>query len=298
MKEARRADASIVHFCDGVVPIVRSIPTVVAVHDLSVVTRPRWHPIKRWARIPLVVLSPRLADAVIVPSTATADELMRVTGLSAARITVSPYAPQHNVTVATRAAVDATRTKYGLSSADYIVSVGTIEPRKNHVRLIEAFEIAWQRNDLPRDVRLVVTGRPGWDYRRVLRAAEASAAAKQISILGFVDEVAMSALLTGARAAAYVSLYEGFGLPVVEAMACGTPTVTSNVSSMPEIAGDAGFLVDPFDSSSIARGLARAFEAGRDRETIARRSKQQAAKFSWRRAAVECLDVYARVSQE
>lgn len=294
MRDVAAAGAALAHFSDGVVPFRRSLPAVLTVHDLSVLTMPRSHPMRRWSRAPLVALSPRLANRVIVPSTATADEVMRVCGVSARRIRVSPYAPRQDV-APTWSEVEAVTRRLGLAPDGYVLALGTVEPRKNHVRLIQAFGLAIQTGRLPRDLRLVIAGRLGWRHGSVSRAIESSPVRHRIESLGFVADSDIPCLLSGARMSCYISLYEGFGLPVVESLACGTPTVTSNRSSMPEVAGEAGFLVDPLDPLSIANGMAAAYEAGNDRPSIAQASRAQAAKFSWSRAARETVDVYRDV---
>jgi glycosyltransferase involved in cell wall biosynthesis len=187
-------------------------------------------------------------------------------------------------------------TKYGLEPYRYVQVLGTIEPRKNHLRLIAAFERLAATRDIEDDVRLVIAGRPGWGASAVLAAIDESPVRKRIDRLGYVPATDVVALMSGAGAVAYVSLYEGFGLPVVEALACGAPTVTSNVSSMPEVAGDAGFLVDPFNETDIARGLLEALTAGAtDRSIVAERGKAQAAGFSWSRAAASAQAIYERI---
>jgi len=292
--DAKRAGADIVHYSDGIVPVVRHGRTVLAVHDLSAVRLWRTHRAPRWARIPLVLISPRLADLVLVPSRATADEVVALCRIKASRIEIVPYAPQSDVGPADGDTIAAVLSRYALERHRYILALGTIEPRKNHLRLIRAFERLIERGALGSDVRLVIAGKPGWASGPVLRAVAESAVAQRILLPGYVPGADLPALMTGAGAVAYVSLYEGFGLPVVEALACGAPTVTSNVSSMPEIAGDAGFLVDPFDVDDIGRGLAEALEAGAtDPEVVSVTSLARASTFSWATTASAVVELYA-----
>ena len=295
MRDAATVEAGIAHFSDGVVPLRRDLPVVVTVHDLSVVRMLRNHPVKRWFRGPLVALSPRLASRVIVPSIATADEVMKICRVPARRIRVSPYAPRDGLAPANRSDILEVTARYGLEPEGYVLALGTVEPRKNHVRLVQAFGLAIHTGRLPSDLRMVIAGRFGWRHEPVSRAIESSPVRGQISTLGFVNDVDLASLLSGARMSCYISLYEGFGLPVVESLACGTPTVTSDRSSMPEVAGDAAFLVDPLDLVSIADGLAAAYEAGHDRPAIEAVSRRQAARFSWARAARETMEVYQDV---
>ena len=140
---------------------------------------------------------------------------------------------------------------------------------------------------------LAIAGKPGWGHQPVLQAIEESPARNRIRLLGYVSDDDLPALLTGAAVAAYVSLYEGFGLPVLEAMACGAPVLTSSVSSMPEVAGDAALLVDPYEVGSIARGLASLL--GEDASARARHrsaAMSRAAQFSWSRTARDTYALY------
>ena len=292
-RDVRRVRADVGHFCDGMVPLARRARTVVSVHDLSIVRAWRTHPIRRWSRIPFALVAPRIADLVIVPSRATADDVMRLTGTPARKIEVVPDAPQGRVRAPKREAVEATLRRRDLEPQGYILAVGAIEPRKNHVRLVGAFERLVASRAIPDRMSLVIAGPPGWRTRPILERIERSSASARIRRLGYVPADELSALLAGAAVVAYPSLFEGFGLPVIEALACGAPTVTSNLSSMPEVAGDAAFLVDPYDPSDIARGLEEALRAGEsDRDGVAARAMAQASRFTWERAAARVLDLY------
>jgi glycosyltransferase involved in cell wall biosynthesis len=154
--------------------------------------------------------------------------------------------------------------RLGLEPGRFILAPGTLEPRKNHRRLVRAFEMLAARD---RGMRLVIVGAPGWGYRPILKAIEQSPVRDRILLTGFVDDELLASLLRTCALVAYVSLYEGFGLPVTEAMSAGAPVVTSSVSSLPEVAGDAAVLVDPDDPVAIHRGLVTWADAAR--ETLA-----------------------------
>jgi glycosyltransferase involved in cell wall biosynthesis len=177
------------------------------------------------------------------------------------------------------------RARYGLTAGSYILSVGTIQPRKNYVRLIHAFARLQTHNLTNR--QLVLAGGRGWLYEDIF--AEAERHGDRVRILGFVDEADLPALYRNAALFAFPSLYEGFGLPVLEAMACGTPVVCSNVSSLPEVAGDAALLVDPLDIASIAEAMARVLQDAGLRQDMVARGRSQAARFTWARAARHLL---------
>jgi glycosyltransferase involved in cell wall biosynthesis len=285
----RRARADLVHFTDGLVPLVRQRPTVVTVLDLSLVRQWRTHRAVRYLRIPLVLAAPRLADRVIAISQATADEVMRLTGTAANKIDVIPLAPRASAKPAPPDAIESVTRRHGLSKGSYLLVPGTIEPRKNHLRVVRAFEDLVRRHALPLEMTLVLAGSPGWKAATTLRAIDTSSARERIKVLGYVPEDDLAALMTDAAAIVYVSTYEGFGLPILEAMACGAPVVTSTVSSMPEAAGDAGILVDPFDPAAIAGGILSALDAD---DVARKRAMAHAATFTWDRTAQETRAVY------
>lgn len=292
-RAARRAGTDVTHFTDGLVPLVRTGRTVLTVHDLSIVERWRDHRLVRLARVPFVLIAPRLADSVICDSQATADAVMRLTGTSARRIHVVPLAARPGFVPASNEAVAAVTARFGLERDRYILVPGTKEPRKNGARVIEAFSQLVASKAIDDDIVLAFAGGAGWRNARFDEALQASAAKRQIRSLGYVTDGDLGALMTGALAVSFVSLYEGFGLPVLEALACGAIIVTSDRSSLPEVAGDAAFLTDPTSTSSIADGLRLAI--GLDAASRSARSSDgiaHAATFSWARTADETLAVY------
>jgi glycosyltransferase involved in cell wall biosynthesis len=295
--DARRVGADLVHYTDGVVPVVRSGRTVLSVHDLSVVAEWRSHPVRRYARIGFVLASPALADLIVAPSRATADELVRLTRTPASKIELVPYAPQQSIRPATESEVAEVTRRHGLTAGSYVLGLGTLEPRKNHLRLVEAFSRLALSGRLPRDATLVLAGGLGWRHESILAAIESSPVRPRINRLGYVPASDLPALLTGAGAVAYPSTYEGLGLPVLEALACGAPTVTSNVSSLPEVGGSAAILVDPFSVDAIADGIVEAWRAGvTDRARVAAAGRAHAGTFTWQRVARELVDIYRKLT--
>jgi glycosyltransferase involved in cell wall biosynthesis len=187
------------------------------------------------------------------------------------------------------------QSRYGIDDRPYVLSVGTLQPRKNYVRLIRAFS-ALRPEAMKPGTQLVIAGGWGWLYDDILAAAEEHG--ERVRILGFVDEADLPALYRSAALFAFPSLYEGFGLPVLEAMACGVPVVCSNASSLPEVAGDAALLVDPVDTDGLAGAMGRVLEDGELREEMIARGLVQAARFTWDGAArqlMAVLDVLGRM---
>lgn len=287
------------HAGDFVWPPTGAVPTVVTVHDLSTERFPdlhwwanRWHHAKklRWARA--------AADRVIAVSEATKQDLVQLAGFAAERIDVVPEARRLDIELSPErvaARVAEVRRRCGLEDAPYILTVGTLEPRKNHVRLVRAFE---SLPDAFSQVRLVVVGGAGWKMGPIRRAFQESSARERIRVLGIVPPEDLAALYAGASLFAYPSLYEGFGLPVLEAMAMGVAVLTSSVSSLPELAGDAAVLVDPRSVDAIRDGLARLLGHAGLRDELARRGRERERGFTWRRTAELTLASYERAIRD
>ena len=263
----RRERVDVLHCPTFRAPTRSPAPLVVTVHDLAVLRHPE--SFNRWTRSYSRVAVPRVvraADRVIAVSEFTRRELEDRLAVRAAKIRVIPHG------------VPSAFTPSGpKDDGDYVLAVGTIEPRKNLPRVAEAARRA--------GVELRVVGALGWG-----RVDVASDGAVQ---LGFVDDGRLARLYRGARCVVYPSLYEGFGLPVLEAMACGTPVVTSAGGATEELADGAAVLVDPLDAASIAAGIG---EAAARRDELAARGLERAARYSWQAAATATADVYRELA--
>ncbi len=190
------------------------------------------------------------------------------------------------------AARQAVRERYSIPANPYIFSIGTVQPRKNYARLIEA--LAALGPDFG-DLHLVIAGGRGWLEGPIYQSVQAYGLGERVHFIGFARDEDLPALYAEARCLAYPSLYEGIGLPVLEAMACGIPVVTSNISSMPEIAGDAALLIDPYQVSDLADALRRLLTDESLRMGLIRRGFAQAAYFTWERAASQLREIYQRL---
>jgi len=180
------------------------------------------------------------------------------------------------------------RRRYGLPER-YFLYVGTLQPRKNLQRLIQAHRRLRESDaDAP---SLVLAGQTGWLADPIMREARQGISADSVILTGYVDRADLASLLSASVAFVYPSLYEGFGMPVLEAMSCGTPVLTSNVSSLPEVAGDSAMLVDPGNVDSICEGLRQLANDSALREDLRRRGLERVCEFSWDRAARETLAV-------
>ncbi len=284
------ADAAVVHATNpaAVPPVRDGQRLVVTVHDLAFERFPELFPRNwRWLYRAGLRAAVRRADAILVPSKSTAADLCSRTSVDPARMHVTPLAP--SLTSFGGDPVDVLAA-LGVASP-YVLSVGTIEPRKNLTRLVRAYrQVA---PDVPH--ALVLAGAPGWHAEDV-ETELARPGPGTIVRAGHVNDEQLDALYRGADAFVYPSLYEGFGLPVVEAMARGVPTITSNTSSMPEVAGDAALLVDPTDVSEIAEVLARVLTDPALADDLRASGLARAATFSWAATARATLDAYRHVT--
>jgi alpha-1,3-rhamnosyl/mannosyltransferase len=284
-RDARRAGCRLVHYTNAFAPIRPGLPYVLTIQDLSLLRMPRAHPPARLAAIPVMVAAARRARFVIVPSEVTRGELRRLLRVPDDRIVTIPHAARRPTGGAVAGDI---LERLHLQAGRYILSIGTIEPRKNHRRLLAAFERLAATDP---DLKLVIAGAPGWGAGDFHRALARSKVRARVVVAGHRSDEEVVALLRDCAAMAYPSTYEGFGLPVVEAMALGVPVVTSRVSSLPEAAGGAAVLVDPFDVESIARGIADA--TGR-REALIGAGLARVAGRTWLDVARETIDVYGR----
>ena len=286
---------ALVHATDFTLPpTLPGTRTLLTVHDLSFVRVPETASPSLKAYLDVVVpRSVRRADHVLADSEATRADLMALYGTPPARITVlwsgvdARFAP-----VTAAAELERVRQRYALPAGPFILSVGTVQPRKNYARLIAA--LGRLRAEWP-DLALVIVGGPGWLENPIYATLDAHGLRDAVTFTGFADDADLPALYTLARAVALPSLYEGFGLPVLEAMACGTPVVTSNVSSLPEVAGDAALLVDPLDEDALDAALRRLLMDEALRASLRERGLARAATFTWERAARQLHTVYTQM---
>ena len=268
------------------------VPQVFSLCDLSLLRYPETHPRDRvWffeffrrRRMPY-------ATHILTLSQYIRDEICDVLKWPAERVTAVPLAPAKPFRPKADEDVAAARRTFGLPR-DYLLFVGSLEPRKNIGLVVEA--LARCRTDIP----LVLVGWEAWGDKSWLKAARSRGLCKRIYLLGYVDDETLACLYTGATCLVYPSLYEGFGLPIVEAMACGCPVICSNVASMPEVAGDAARLIDPEDPDDVAAAIDEVAASPGLRQDMVRRGFARAAAFHWQRTAEETRAVFRAVIEE
>ena len=284
--------AELYHATEHLLLSLRSTPTVLTVHDLIFRHLPAHHkPLNRWYLNLTVPLYCRRATHVIAISEYTRHDLVAAYGLPPEKITVIHEAASPRFRPQPPDAVAAVRTRYGLPDR-YLLFVGTIEPRKNLSRLLAAFESV--RADGLSD-GLVIVGRRGWLYGDFFARLEQSPVRHAVLLPGYVPDEDLPAVYAGAQALVFPSLYEGFGLPVLEAMACGTPVVASDASSIPEVGGDAALYFDPRDVGAMVEAIRQLVREAGPREDMRTRGLARAAGFSWQVAASRTRAVYNAV---
>ncbi len=250
----RDIKADVVHFTNGMVPLASPVPTVVTIHDMSLTLYPAFHPRRRvLLNRPLVNLAAQRADAVITVSEAAKQDIVRIYGLAPARVHVvhEAAAPSFGV-IHDPFELRRVRERYGLAER-FILYVGTIEPRKNLPTLIEAFAKRRVTGELPH--QLVCAGPYGWLSDDIDAQIDRLRVRDAVRFTGYVPFADLPAIYNLAEMFVFPSVYEGFGLPVIEAMACGTPVVTGCVAALNEVAGDAAERVDPLEAVTLGDAI-------------------------------------------
>ena len=292
--QVRHRHIDLYHSPNYILPLMLSCPTVVTIHDVIFRSLPRFH---RWqARLYLSFFTAwavRRADRLIAVSKTTASELARYYPVAAGKTHViyqgldpifrSPPPPK---------AVQDFRSRNGIEQP-YILFVGTLEPRKNLLGLLEAYRQLVDGWNVPHE--LVICGAVGWHDRPFWQALDRSPVGRRVRLAGYVTHEELPYWYAAADLFVYPSLFEGFGLPPLEAMACGVPVIASGVSSLPEAVGDAAVLVDPTDAQAIAEGMAEVLQSSSLADSLRTRGFQRARQFDWRVAAGQIMGLYREV---
>lgn len=289
------------HSPDFVLPPLGRTPAVLTIHDLSFLQVP-------WCFVPafrayLEAAVPRAvqqAGMILADSGSTKRDLIDLLAVEPEKVVVVyPGVESRFQPMADLRTLEPVRARYGLPQR-FVLGLGTLQPRKNFVGLIEAFgrmlAAHGEDPDLD-DLTLVIAGGPGWMYEGIEQAVERSGLAERVQILGFVEDQDLPALYNLARVFAFPSWYEGFGVPVLEAMACGTPVVAADNSSLPEVVGEAGLMLDAADTEALAQALFRLLTEQSLRQSLQAAGIKQAARFTWQAAASQLMDVYASANK-
>ena len=285
-----RSSFDLFHGTNYEVPLWSRRPSVVTIHDLSLLLYPEAHEERlvrraRW-RLPLMAKS---ASMIITPSTSVKNEVCETLGVSADKVAVTPEAPRAVFKRREDAEVPEVRRRLGVAD-DFILFVGTIEPRKNLHGLVEAFEQLLNTTSLA--TQLVIAGGQGWlmdDFSSVIKQKKLE---DRICLTGYLHDEDLRTLYSSCRVFVYPSLYEGFGLPPLEAMACGAPVITSRIPSITETVGTAARLVDPRDANELSRAIVEMLTNDGMRKHYCDAGAEHVTEFTWEQTAIKTLEIY------
>ncbi|MDQ1335392.1 MAG: hypothetical protein QG552_2342 [Thermodesulfobacteriota bacterium] len=269
---------------------VRKVPQVFTIHDLSLTKFKEMHPKERvWFANIFLNQRMRYVKHIITVSEFIKSQICDEMHVHPDRITAIPEAPDPLFFKRKKGKTTGALKAAGVPT-DYILFVGTLEPRKNLPFLLKAATVSKS------DIRIVLVGWKGWGDHSWLKMLEDRRLVNRIITMGYVDEESLACLYSSALALVFPSLYEGFGLPVIEAMACGCPVICSNAASLPEVAGDAALLIDPHNVDELAGAIDRVVDDSALRNDLIRKGTERASQFSWKRTAKETLAVFRSVA--
>lgn len=292
--ELRKNPVDVLHV-QFTAPPFAPCPVVVSIHDLSFEHFPETFKRRSRAQLRLTVRrSARKATHILALSEHARADIVETYGIAPERVTAIPLAAADRFRPVTdERELQRVRHTYGIAG-DYILTVGSIQPRKNLGRLISAYARLRREASQGTHPRLVIVGRQAWLFGETLRAIRESGVGDSIILTGYVPEADLPALYSGASCFVYPSFFEGFGLPPLEAMNCGVPVITGNRTSLVEVVGDAGILVDPLDADAIASALSRVLNDRDLRETLSVKGLNRSRQFRWQDTAKRTLEVYER----
>lgn len=280
------------HATDFVLPpTCPSTRTLLTVHDLSFIRTPETaSPRLRRYLSAVVPRSVAAANHILADSAATRHDLIDLYHTPPDKITVLLSGVDARFrSIEDDNTLSATRRKYNIGTQPYLFTIGTVQPRKNYARVVEALAALHQRGH---DYKLVIAGGRGWLEDDLYHTIDRLNMQSHVKLIGFVDDADLPALYSSAACTVFVSLYEGFGLPVLESMACGTPVITSNISSLPEVAGDAAPTVAPTDTRAIRDTIEAVITNPAYHAELRAQGLAQARRFTWDNAAKQLMDVY------
>ena len=287
-QRAKAARADLLHCPVALAPARRgAVPVVVSVNDVMPLSRPEWFTRRNvWHTRLLLGRMLRAAAGVLTCSEHSRREILDAFDLAPDRVAVTYYGVDGRFSPGPRP--EALLARLGVGDSPYLLTVGKLQPRKNIEAAIRAFE------RIRDDHRLVIAGARGWRDDELLRLVNGSRAAERIHLAGRIGDTELIGLYRGASVFIFPSLHEGFGFPPLEAMACGTPVVSSDRTSLPEVVGDAGLLVDPLDDAALAGAVSRVLDDATLATDLRRRALDRAAGFTWKRCVDATVNAYRR----
>ena len=294
--ELRRHPVDVLHV-QFTAPPFAPCPVVTTIHDLSFEHLPETFKRRSRAQLRLTVRrTARKAALILTLSEFSRRDIIETYAVDPERVIVTPAAaPTHFKPIASETELEKMRERYGIG-ANYLLSLGSIQPRKNLTRLIEAFQGLRKSRPDDQSPQLIIAGKRGWLDSGVFHAAQQDGLNDSVKFIGYVPEADLPALYSGALCFVYPSYFEGFGLPVLEAMQCGAPVIAGNQTSLPEVAGDAALLFDPFDTRAVGEAIARVIDHPGYRADLRARGLKRAAEFTWIETARLTLKAYERAA--
>jgi glycosyltransferase involved in cell wall biosynthesis len=284
----RRIRADVFHGVLNVLPLTCPVPGVVTIHDLAFIRFPQTFRSYNRTYLDFATrLSARRAARILAVSEHTKREVVGILGVPPERVVVTPNAVRAHFRPPAPAELAAFRAAKGLPE-QFVLYVGTLEPRKNLPTLLEAYAEVARRSAAP----LIVGGGKGWLYDQVFQRLEELGLRERVRFIGYIDEEELPLWYAAATVFVFPSIYEGFGMPPLEAMACGTPVVTSDSSSLPEVVGDAGLMASPYDAAAFAAAISRVLGDADLRHDLRERGLVRARAFDWRVTAERTLAAY------
>lgn len=298
-RQCRGADVNLIFSTHYTIPYFTRIKRVVAFHDMTFYLFPRLHQgIKKLYFKTLIPLSVRKSSAIITVSESTKkDMLSRFRRLDPDKMKVI----HHGVTLFKEKEKDLHPTwekimgKYQLTERGYFLFVGTLEPRKNIIGIVKAFHHVRQTDEMYNQYKLVIVGKKGWFYNEIFETVKNLKLEEAVIFTGYISEDEKQVLLLKAFLFVYPSFYEGFGIPILEAMAGGVPVITSNVSALPEVAGDSALLVNPYHWQEISTAMLRVLSDQTLYEKLSKKGLERAGKFSWKETAAKTLELFEKL---
>ncbi len=282
-------DCDIYHVSEICIQPTKKAKTVAFVHDLTTLLHSRHHARSNVFAHKMRFKNINKVDAILTNSDYTKGDIIKHLNINPDKIFVTYLGADKRFCPKLKKNIQSILYKYNLNKP-YILFVGTLEPRKNVQTLIKAFDELKKKHDLPH--QLVLIGRAGWLYEDIFKTIKQSRNKNDIKCLGYVEDKDLPILMNGAKVFVYPSFYEGFGLPILEAMQCGTPVITSNTSSMPEVGGDACLYIEPEDVTGLADQIYRVVYNNELIEDLSQKGIKRAKNFSWDKCARETLKIY------
>src|SRR5713226_930787 len=292
----RKASLDLFHGTNYEVPLWNKRRSVLTIHDLSILLHADTHraDLARRARRRLPVMT-RSASMIITATECVRREISEHLPVKADRIRVTPFAPRSGFHALPAAQANPTRQRLGIED-EFILFVGTVEPRKNLLTLMRAFDQILRQTS--RRPQLVVVGAEGWLMEELFAFIKQSSISDRLRLTGYLDDDDLRALYSSCTVFVYPSIYEGFGLPPLEAMACGAPVIASNIATLRETLGGVAQLVEPNDAEALAKSIVEFLEDEGRRRVLSHRGLEHAGKFSWERTARLTFEVYREILGE